>query len=65
MIQRMAIAIHREQPDKKEGGEAFDDEDPFTLGDDEEFLPPMEEKGNHLQQAEAGARSSWTGMDCL
>jgi hypothetical protein len=44
MIQRMAIEIHREQPDKEEGGEAFDDEDPLIPRDDEEFLPLMEEK---------------------
>jgi hypothetical protein len=44
MIQRIAIEIHREQPDKEEGGEAFNNEDPFIPRDDEEFLPVMKEK---------------------
>jgi hypothetical protein len=33
MIQTMAIEIHLEQPDKEEGGEAFDDEDPVLFSD--------------------------------
>jgi hypothetical protein len=40
----MAIEIHREQSDKEEEGEAFDDEGLFIPRDGEEFLPPIEEK---------------------
>jgi hypothetical protein len=59
----MAIEIHREQPDKEDGGEAFGDEDPFIPRDDEEFLPPME-KRKAFTASRAGGRSSWTGINC-